>query len=558
MEKVQGRLPPVLPILPDGGGSDEGKNQPGTGEEFLLPPAPGKNTAIDGTKPDQSAYTVQLGSPDTGPGPTGTDASYRPAHEDIRRDGMHPARPGTSAAAGLDRAYTVTLGGADRELSAFLESAYDRMGRSVRRRSEKTGIPSPVQRQNAVRQPVPQAEGKTGPGGDRLLPVPPEMPPPDPLPPDAPQDSAPDESPPGPDTGGTGQAAPLQEAGPMGRPAPPALTADVGEAAPAHDPPEAEGLTEPVRPAPPEVPGSAPSRLPAGIEAPEVPGSIEAPEVPGSIEPPALPDDAEMHAGGKQAAERPALPGNAEPRKESAGAQPGGRDQTPQNGLTPREADGKEAAAAPAREQREPFFPADASAAHGEKTRAHPYLWYLLAGAEGALPGKREEEESGGPKRVRPGRRDGRAPEECLTLSEVIAMAALLHSAYRGEEGPLKKDGLWYGACVEYAIAAGILREGEFPDCDGLATRAQTAYLFANALPKSELHPLGPAGLPAEVRRSEYGGSILLLCRAGILTGWGDEAGCRPDDCITRAEASAILERILTPARRKPPAFPPV
>ena len=45
----------------------------------------------------------------------------------------------------------------------------------------------------------------------------------------------------------------------------------------------------------------------------------------------------------------------------------------------------------------------------------------------------------------------------------------------------------WYQPYVDYCVALGIMTGTEFTDYDQPATRAQMAYLFANALPEQEV-----------------------------------------------------------------------
>lgn len=143
------------------------------------------------------------------------------------------------------------------------------------------------------------------------------------------------------------------------------------------------------------------------------------------------------------------------------------------------------------------------------------------------------------------------APEGKLRLSEAIKLACTVHSVYTGDGLEFPAASPWYGPYINYAITQGILRMGDFTDYTAPATRAQMAYLFANALPASELQPLPGALTPPDVAETDaYAAQILQLYQAGVLRG-DDTAGTfHGEQGITRAQATAIVTRLALPGQR--------
>ncbi|NLY50909.1 MAG: S-layer homology domain-containing protein, partial [Firmicutes bacterium] len=75
-------------------------------------------------------------------------------------------------------------------------------------------------------------------------------------------------------------------------------------------------------------------------------------------------------------------------------------------------------------------------------------------------------------------------------------------------------------------------------------------YIFAHALPESELTAISNRIPPDVAATDKYADEILILYAAGVLCG-NDEAGTFAGECaITRAEAAAIITRIALPSVR--------
>lgn len=151
------------------------------------------------------------------------------------------------------------------------------------------------------------------------------------------------------------------------------------------------------------------------------------------------------------------------------------------------------------------------------------------------------------------GQSDSRfAPSGSLTVAEAVKMAAMVHNTYNGFQGvfPVRAQGAaWYQPYVDYCVALGIMTGTEFDDYNQPATRAQMAYLFANALPEQELAEISDmSAFPDVTDQTAYFESILALQKAGIVI--GDEKGYRPNDTISRLEAAIIISREAVPDMR--------
>lgn len=134
-------------------------------------------------------------------------------------------------------------------------------------------------------------------------------------------------------------------------------------------------------------------------------------------------------------------------------------------------------------------------------------------------------------------------PNGKVTLAQAIAMAARIHAG--GDDAFKDAGGAdWHEVYVGYARANGIIGSDDFPNYGENATRAQVAYIFANALPAGKQGANSGLAPPDVNEGDEYGKQIYLLYRIGILAGVDDEGTFLPDGETTRAEAAAMLLRI--------------
>ena len=148
-------------------------------------------------------------------------------------------------------------------------------------------------------------------------------------------------------------------------------------------------------------------------------------------------------------------------------------------------------------------------------------------------------------------------PDGNITLAEAIKMAAVVHNIYLGGDGTFAQTTPWYKEYVDYAIQNGIIDDTAFDgDYDKSATRAEMAFIFANSVPQDMLQPINAVNYLPDVPLSDntpirsYGEEIYKLYRAGVLSGNDARGTYLPYSNITRAEAAAIICRIVLPAER--------
>lgn len=310
----------------------------------------------------------------------------------------------------------------------------------------------------------------------------------------------------------------------------------------------AEGALVPARPGPEtQTPAAALPQLTAEQPAAEPVGDSV------KLLPPVLPDapaqdaalpteqtDQAAQAGPARAPSQPPLPdvrSAGEPQEAQTTRSPGAADRSiPFLGGPERQSGGTAA-------------PRPTGMAGLERLKELPFSLYLF-GHEGPWRPRREDEEEPGAQGENPARRE---PGEYYRLSEVIRAAVLVHSAYHGTGKEFPQEVPWHGPYVRYALGAGLLRTGELVDVNAFATRGQTALIYARCLPAAELLPVNLTAPPPGLERGRYGAGLLLLWRAGVLPAAG--TAYRADDLITRAEASAIMGRIVNPAYRKASAY---
>lgn len=143
-------------------------------------------------------------------------------------------------------------------------------------------------------------------------------------------------------------------------------------------------------------------------------------------------------------------------------------------------------------------------------------------------------------------------PDGQLTISQAITMAAKTRAHYNGETIPAVEGGSWYSGALEYAKAQGIISGSEFTNFDKNATRGEMAYLFACALPDTEYKVINTITEPPDVTATTpYSTEIFKLYNAGIVAGSDKYGSYHPNDYITRAQATAILNRVVHPENRK-------
>jgi len=141
-------------------------------------------------------------------------------------------------------------------------------------------------------------------------------------------------------------------------------------------------------------------------------------------------------------------------------------------------------------------------------------------------------------------------PAEKFTVAQALTVSMKIHSAYNDTEIPEIGSGAeWYMPYVNYCIEHGIISERQFKDYNKNITRGEMAIVFANILPDSE-YVLKRTGYPSDMKSSmESYKAVLKLYRSGIIGGYED-GSYKPDNEISRSEASAIFTRIVVESQR--------
>jgi hypothetical protein len=143
-------------------------------------------------------------------------------------------------------------------------------------------------------------------------------------------------------------------------------------------------------------------------------------------------------------------------------------------------------------------------------------------------------------------------PNGKITLAQVLKIACIVRSTYEGYDGGFTlKTTPWYQVYLKYALTDGIVTDGEFTNWDAPATRAQMAYILVNAVPDDQLAAINAVKTLPDVKETDkYGTDIFTLYRAGVLTGSDSEGIFYSNSSITRAEAVAIVSRIIDTSLR--------
>lgn len=144
------------------------------------------------------------------------------------------------------------------------------------------------------------------------------------------------------------------------------------------------------------------------------------------------------------------------------------------------------------------------------------------------------------------------SPAVSLTRAQALVMAVRVHMIYQDGKAELDSGTPWYQPALDYALEQGMVKAEDFSDYDADATRGEMAYLFAKALPESELKAINTVTtLPDVTGSAPYSDAILRLYRAGVLNGSDIYGTFKPAAGITRAEACAIIARVAFPEQRK-------
>ncbi len=144
-------------------------------------------------------------------------------------------------------------------------------------------------------------------------------------------------------------------------------------------------------------------------------------------------------------------------------------------------------------------------------------------------------------------------PEGMLTVAQVLALAARLHSIRHGGTAEFDQSygSRWYDVYYKYCTDNGIINKKDFRNLTLPATRAQAALALGHALEPADLPALRDVSKIPDVAREDYAGEeIYLLYRAGVLNGMNEAGDFYPENNLRRSEAAAILLRLAEPDMR--------
>lgn len=143
-------------------------------------------------------------------------------------------------------------------------------------------------------------------------------------------------------------------------------------------------------------------------------------------------------------------------------------------------------------------------------------------------------------------------PQGTLTYAQAITMAARTDAYLHHKTLPSGSASPWYQPYVDYALDEGLIEEHDLPwSLDAACTRESMAQLFYAIVDGDQLSIRNSVDNIPDVPYEPRTASIYQLYRFGILTGSDAYGTFHPDQSITRAEAAAILNRPLNPAKRK-------
>lgn len=148
-------------------------------------------------------------------------------------------------------------------------------------------------------------------------------------------------------------------------------------------------------------------------------------------------------------------------------------------------------------------------------------------------------------------------PQGAITIAETITIAARVHcSYYVGENISIDSNAdfpVWYEPYLIYCTDAIIINK-DYPDYNAPITRAEFAKIISGSVDPidlEEINTIDDGAIPDVPSDTEYADGVYLLYRAGVLTGADSNGSFNPDATITRAEAAAVITRIIDPSLRQ-------
>ncbi len=143
------------------------------------------------------------------------------------------------------------------------------------------------------------------------------------------------------------------------------------------------------------------------------------------------------------------------------------------------------------------------------------------------------------------------APDDYVAVAQGITLAAKLNASYYSRTVTQSTGDEWYEAYVDYAIANGIIQDGQFSDYDRDIKRYEIAQLFCNALPSSSYTAIRNVdNIPDVVDTATYKDAVEMLYNAGVLSGSNEYGYFYPEESLTRAQCAVIINHIVLPETR--------
>ena len=137
------------------------------------------------------------------------------------------------------------------------------------------------------------------------------------------------------------------------------------------------------------------------------------------------------------------------------------------------------------------------------------------------------------------------SPDGKFTVAQALTAAVNIHKAYYNKTVRTAAAGeAWYAPYVEYCIANGIIKNGQFTNLNADISRGDMAVVFANILPDSEYKAIRDGSNPDVTDSMPCAAAVRKLYRAGIVGGDAGSGNYRPNDAIARSEACVIFTRI--------------
>ena len=136
------------------------------------------------------------------------------------------------------------------------------------------------------------------------------------------------------------------------------------------------------------------------------------------------------------------------------------------------------------------------------------------------------------------------SPDGSFTVAQALTAAANIHTIYNGKTVNTAGAKTWYDPYVDYCIANGIIKAGQFTDYNAAITRGDMAIVFANILPEGEYAAVRDGSNPDVTSNLACYAAVQKLYNAGIVGGDAGTGNYRPNDGIKRSEACVIFTRI--------------